>query len=217
MTRLSITRALGLILAAAWFAWAGASPAGAQTVIPPFDRVEEDWELVIDQPDLMAEGPQITTTMSPLGDLGGQFIAFNLNYRSQPSYLPGGLELVSYDGERVLATSSQGTSRLATTGETVTWTQSLQISGGVIVYDIKQGDSTTWSGFGQGSGANLGIQAATSLGSMDGYSPSASVANSGPGWQSNRVSSMRMLRVRYYNGGQLVLVDETPRPVELGL
>lgn len=215
MKRASFARAVGPILAAAWVAWAGSMPAGAQT--PTFDRVEEDWELVIDRPDLLAEGPQITTTMSPTGDITGQFIAFNLNYRSQPSYLPGGLELVSYDGERALGTSKQNTARLAMVGERITWTQSMQVSGGVITYDIKQGDSTTWSKFGQGSGANLGIQTPTGVGSMAGYSPSASVAHSGPGWQSNRVGSMKLLRVRYYNAGQLVLVDEAARPVDLGL
>jgi hypothetical protein len=52
---------------------------------------------------------------------------------------------------------------------------------------------------------------------LSGYRPDASIAHSGPGWQSNRVSSMRMLRVRYYNAGQLVQVDETARTVDLGL
>jgi hypothetical protein len=214
MSRPNISRAFGPILAVAWIGWAGPTPAEAQE--PAFDRVEEDWELIIDQPDLLAEGPQITTTMSPLDDITGQFVAFNLNYRSQPSYLPGGLELIFYDGDRVLLTSAQHTARLEDPGETITWTQSMALSGGVLSYDIRQGSSTTWSQFGQGSGANLGIKAATSLGSMSGYSPDASIAHSGPGWQSNRVGSMRLLRVRYYNAGQLVRVDETDRAVDLG-
>ncbi|RUL86726.1 hypothetical protein [Tautonia sociabilis] len=217
MKRPSIALVACPLVAVAWIASAGPPPARAQEVPAVFDRVEEDWELVIGEPDLLAEGPQITTTMSPLGDITGLFVALNLNYRSQPSYQPGGLEVVSYDGDRVLGTSTQRTSRLATEGETITWTQSLRLSGGLLDYEIIVGNSTTWGRFGQGSGANLAVRIATGLESMTAYRPTTSVSYSGPGWQSNRVSSMRLMRVRYYNGGMLVSTDETPRSVNLGL
>ena len=53
---------------------------------PVLDRIEEDWELVIGIPDTQANGPQITCTMSPSGDLtASPFVAFDLNYREYPT------------------------------------------------------------------------------------------------------------------------------------
>ena len=215
MNRPRILQSVGPLVAVAWVVTAGAWTAGAQDTLPPFDRVEEDWELVIDQPDLLAEGPQITTSMSPKLGLTGRFVVLNLNYRSQPSFQPGGLELVAYNTDRVVGTSTQHTGRLATEGETITWTQSLKLSGGVMSYDIKNGQSTTWTRFGQGSGANLGIAIASDLPTLSGYRPETSVSFSGVGWQANRVRSMKLLRVRYYQGAELVALDETPREVNL--
>ena len=181
------------------------------------DRVEEDWALVIESPDLIAEGPQLTTSMSPAGDIDGLFVAFNLNYRGQPPYQSGGLEVVAFNGETAVAASTQGSGLLSTSGEPLTWTQQLRLSGGTLSYEIVDGQSTTWGKFGQGSGTNLGVSAATGLSTFDAYDPDVSIAHSGAGWQPNRVRSMTLLRVRYYAGGQLVGLDETARPVALAV
>ncbi|WP_169977834.1 hypothetical protein [Tautonia rosea] len=215
MNRPRIVQAVGPLLAVAWIATAGAWNAAAQSPTSPIDRVEEDWELIIIAPDAIAEGPQITTSMSPVDSQAGQFIVFNLNYRSQPSFRSGGLELIAYNGEAVLATSTQHTSQLSTANETITWTQSLGVSGGTMRYQIIEGQSTSWGQFGQGSGANLGLTVATSLSSMSGYYPETSVGFSGVGWQANRVKSMKLLRVRYYQGNTLVATDESVRTVSL--
>ena len=61
----------------------------------------------------------------------------------------------------------------------------------------------------------LTVSTSTSLTSLAGYSPAASVAKSGVGFQSNRVTSLTLLRVRYYQGNTLLSTDETPRPVTL--
>ena len=49
-----------ILLLVALSAHGGAGPASAQST--GVDRVEEDWELVIAEPDYVAVGPQITTT-----------------------------------------------------------------------------------------------------------------------------------------------------------
>jgi hypothetical protein len=43
------------------------------------------------------------------------------------------------------------------------------------------------------------------------------VAQSGVGWQSNRVTEMTLVQVRYYRGGQLISTDNGPRSVPLSL
>ena len=53
---------------------------------PPPDQVEEDWQVVIAEPDPLAVGPQITTIMSPNSDPTAAFVTFYLNYRDYPSW-----------------------------------------------------------------------------------------------------------------------------------
>jgi hypothetical protein len=176
------------------------------------DRVEEDWELVIAQPAVFAEGPQMTTTMSPVADNSVTFVAFNLNYADTP-YRPGGLQVQVWAPKRIIAQSSQKIAQCNTANETISWTQSMKVSAGRIYYSITNGSSTTWSNFGQGS--NLDVNYSTTLTDLTQYSPAYSAANSGAGWMPDHLSSMRLVRVRYYHGETLLSTDNSPRSVTL--
>lgn len=181
---------------------------------PAIDRVEEDWQLVVDQPDVEAVGPQITTVMSPVADGSSPFVAFDLNYSEYPSFQAGGMQLQVWSGTRLLDVSSEGSAQFGTPGETVTWTQRLSLADGTIAYQILDGQSTTWGQFGQGEG-NLGVSFATSLADLSQYNPATSAASSGATWQSNHVTSLTLLCVRYYSNGSLVRTDATPRSISL--
>jgi hypothetical protein len=199
----------------------GASPGAAQTGTDAVaDRVEEDWTVVVGDPDPDATGPQITTCMNP--DSGSSsFVAFCLNYRDVPDWRPGGLQVKAY-GEAsgasqvrpLLASTTSDTESLQTEGETITWTQAIRISGGTLSYNVRNGTSTTWGSFGQGVGT-LGISYSTPLSDLGSYDPDDSVTLSAAGWQANRVTSMSLLRVRYYRGGVLIKTDDLPRAVAL--
>lgn len=178
------------------------------------DRVEEDWQLVVAQPDIEAVGPQITTSMSPVADGSSPFVAFDLNYSEYPSFQAGGMQLQVWSGNELLDTSSEGTAQFNTPGETVTWTQRMSLSNGSIEYQVLNGQSTTWGQFGQ-SGGNLSVDFASSLADLSGYSPDTSKANSGATWQSNHVTSLTLMQVRYYSNGSLVKIDATPRSISL--
>ena len=206
---------LAATLAAAWFVATGGATTAAPVAAVGFDRVVEDWELVIEQPDLVAEGPQITTTMSPSGDIADLSVVLNLNYRSIPKYRAGGLEVAAYRDERVLGSTTQHEARLRYWWEPIRWSQSMRLTGGEVSFEIIDGASTSWGKFGQGSGANLGLRVASEVATLAAYSPKFSVEHSGVGWQGNRVSSMRLVRVRYYLGEQLVAVDQTAREIEI--
>jgi hypothetical protein len=208
------TRTLPLALALLPLAVAGRLHAQTATATPAgIDRIEEDWELVLGTPSPEEVGPQITTTMSPVGDNQSMFLSFNLNYRDDP-YQAGGLQVRAWSGDRSVGSMTQGSALLRTAGETITWTQRMSLSGGELSYEISAGDSTTWGKFGQGG--LLGVGTTASLSSLDGYSPDVSVQSSSPTWQSNRVTSMRLVEVRYYRGGNLVATDDTPRSVAVG-
>lgn len=186
-----------------------ATLADAQTVSSPVpDQVQEDWQLVVTTPDALAVGPQITTVMSPDSGANSPFIAFDLNYHEFPFFYPGGMQVQVWSGNNVLDTASQGYAVLNTQSETITWTQQMYVSQGTLVYDVDNGQSTTWGQFGQGD--YLQVSYPTTLTDLGAYDPNVSAKRSGVTWESNRVSSLTLLRVRYYSKGQLISTNTNP-------
>lgn len=203
-----------LTLAAAAVLALGFAAAQAQSGSQTPDHIEEDWQLVVASPDTIGIGPQITTVMSATGSLSDPFVAFDMNYREYPSFTAGGMQVQVWSNNSVVSTASQGSNQFNTPNETVTWTQSMSLLGGGVYYAIKSGQSTTWGDFGQGS--NLDVAYTSSIGDLSKYSPSKSVANSGASWESNRVTSLTLVQVRYYKNGVCYYTDTTQRPVSLG-
>lgn len=177
---------------------------------PVIDAVEEDWELVIKTTDLSAAGPQITTTMCPGPVEDHPDANFNLNYREGDTFQAGGLQIEVFDGSDVVVSTDARTEPLQTDGETITWTQRLSIVGTEAEYLVKSGHSTTWGDFG---GDELSVTFPTTLSDLSNYSPNISTSKSGVGWQSDHVTSMRLVQVRYYSGNTLISTDATPRTV----
>jgi hypothetical protein len=76
------------------FGWAAVSFTAAvaqeqATVI----RVEEDWQLVVREPDAESTAPQVTCVISPCGDLDGLYASIELNHQTQPDFASGGVHL----------------------------------------------------------------------------------------------------------------------------
>lgn len=186
-----------------------ATPAAGQAV-SDVDRIEEDWELVIGTPSVVEAGPQLTTTMSPVGDPSQVAFTFNLNYRDDP-FRVGGLQLRAWSEKQEVAEDTQEASQCSTEGETISWTQRMSLSGGLLHARVTGRRSTTWSQFGQGG--QLTVSMPSSLASLDDYSPAVSLSKSGAGWQSNRVTRLQLKQVRYYRGDQLVGIIETPQTI----
>lgn len=187
-----------------------AAPGQVLNVTTPVpDAVEEDWQLVVATPDPIGVGPQITTVMSPSGDTSSPFVAFDMNYQEVPVFYPGGMQVQVWSGGKITSSAGQGSALFNTPAETVTWTQRMALSGGTVTYAVENGSSTTWGKFGQGS--NLSVSFTSSLTSLAGYSPTASVSKSGASWQMNNVTSLKITQVRYYANNQLILTDSTPK------
>jgi hypothetical protein len=199
---------IGLLLVA--LVLAGWSEAVAQE--PTVVRVEEDWELVVGDPDPATSTPQVICIISPQGDTNGVYGAFELNARSIPTFEAGGLQLQVWDDEIELSNRRHPNGYLMQeSGETVTWTQSMAVDEGALTFDISSGTSSTWGTFG-GVGV-LRAVVETSLENLDSYDPAVSVANSGVSYAANRVTSLTLKRVRYYMSDDQVIPDDTQRVV----
>jgi hypothetical protein len=177
-------------------------------------RVEEDWILVLGEPDPDLDAPQVSCGMSPLGDFDSAYVVFNVNHRSQPSYVPGGLQLQVWNNSVPLLSNDDPDDQvMSQTGETVTWTQQMSLTNGTFTVAIVNGNSQTWGTFG-GDG-RLQASLAASFANLNAYSPDVSISNSGVSFAPNRVQSLTLNCVRYYTSGGQLFQDNQPRAVTL--
>lgn len=188
----------------------GAARASAQTPTG-VARVEEDWQLVIDQPDINNDGPQVTCVISPQ-TVDAVYAAFDINFHSQPDYQSGGLQMHVWDPNDPIKTYNfSATGVMQQANETVTWTQTMSLYNNVLVFQVINGESETWGSFGGGS---EWIAVNTSLTDLDGYDSNESLDNSGVSYAGNRVQSLTLVAVRWYDShGNLLQQNTTPQTV----
>jgi hypothetical protein len=188
----------------------GSAPAiSAEAFAEPVIRVEEDWQLVLNEPDSGVDSPQFHTVMSPFDNAESYFAQVLWNYRETPGFTPGGVQLQSYYGESLIRRRSMEFGQLSNTAETVTWTQTLETDGTLLNFNVTNGQSTTWGTFGK----DMTISADADLADLNGYSPDTSARESCVTYGSNRVNLMVITQVRYYGESGLLGVDNTPRVV----
>ena len=187
-----------------------ASSAWAET--PNITRVEEDWEIVIGIPSLDSDAPQVTTVISPVGNVNSLHGTFVVNHHDVPMYAAGGLQLQAWNGETPLASQRfPNQAVLNVPGETISWTQAMNLGSEGLTFEVVGGNSTTWGEFG-GEGT-LKLIMPTSLTNLNGYNPEVSVEQSGVSYAGNRVQSLVLKRIRVYSGTELMAEDTSPRVV----
>jgi hypothetical protein len=189
--------------------WAGAGTSclWAEETSVSVVKVEEFWELAVSEPDPNLDAPQVTVVTSPLGNLDGVYAAFELNHQSQPTYTGGGLQLQIWGANEVpLATRTQkNAENLTLANETVTWTLIMELADGQLTFDVDDGVSQSWGSFGVGVRASV----ATSLTNLNAYNPLVSVNGSGVGFASNRVTSLKLVKVKVHLSTGQLLEDNT--------
>lgn len=201
--------ALGL---AAMFWLTGLNVSDAQTTPAGTTRVEEDWVLVVGAPVATDNSPQVTCVIAP-STLSNGYAALDVNFHSQPDYSAGGVQLhVWSPNTPMLIANSTPTGVLQTSSETISWTTRMSVSANQLTFQIVNGSSTTWGDF--SANGTLELTVGALLSSLDGYSPSVSIANSGIPYASNRVTSLTLKAIRYYSSlGQLLGQYSTPQVV----
>ncbi|MEX2115008.1 MAG: hypothetical protein WD845_17575 [Pirellulales bacterium] len=185
---------------------------GGFTRANDIDRVEEDWRLVVSEPDTLLVSPQVTCTMSPEGNLDSDYAVFDLNLRNFPSYEAGGVQLQVWNGDNsVSSIRSKSGVVLAEANEVITWTQSMSVQDHKVSFAVTNGQSTSWGSFGDGNSIELVKD--TDLQNLNGYSPQLTVDNSGVGYGANRVATLTLVAIRLYSGPTLVAQVTDPQAV----
>lgn len=178
----------------------------------PIVRVEEDWELQVKLPNNDVTAPQVITAWSPLGDLAGIHATFEINHIASVDFAPGGLHLSTWNGDTHLAVVHAGNfASMLTDGEVVRWTQSMEVNGGQLRFEITGGSSTTWGAF--GDNATLRLSLDSTLENLNAYSPLLSLAKSEVSYAGNRVQSLVLKRIRYVHASGQTTTENAMRYV----
>jgi len=180
-------------------------------------RIEEDWQLVVGDPDVANNGPQVTCSISP-ASMDAAYCAFDINYHTQPDYFAGGLQIHTWDPlDPIEYANSVHTGIMSSSGETVTWTQTMTWNSGTITYQVINGQSQTWGNFGGNGNGNSGrliLNTPTTFSNLNGYSSDVSLNNSGVSFASNLVGSLTLMAVRWYDiNGNLIQENTTSQVV----
>jgi len=174
--------------------------------------VEEDWELVVGDPDADTLAPQVTTVFAPVHNPDLLYAAVDFNHHSQFEFASGGIQLQVWINNEAVATSeSHANGKLNANNEHINWTQRMSVDHGSLTFSIINGQSDTWGAFGGGN--ELSVQVGTSINDLNCYSPDVSVHNSGIGFASNRVKSLTLNKVRITLSNGETLEDTNPRSV----
>lgn len=198
-----------LALSAVVFVW----PVAAQALeLAPVKAVEEDWELVINEPDAENAAPQVTCLMAPVDNADGVYSLMEVNHASLPDFSAGGLQLQVWSGEDWLTLRDHADFTLNYSGETVTWTRRMSLNAGKLNFSVINGNSDSWGTFGGTGFIKLSINSL--LPELNLYNPEISKAQSGVSFGAQRVTSLKIKRVRYYGfDGSLLHTDNTERVV----
>jgi hypothetical protein len=178
----------------------------------PIVRVEEDWELQVKIPNNDVTAPQVITAWSPTGDLAGVHATFEINHIASVSFASGGLHLSTWCGDTHLAVAHAGNfASMFTDGEVVRWTQAIEVEDGQLIFEIGNGTSDTWGGFGDNGSLRLSLS--STLENLNAYSPLVSIGKSEVSYAGNRVQSLQMRRVRYIHASGEVTTENAQRYV----
>ncbi|MEQ8209069.1 MAG: hypothetical protein RH917_04490 [Lacipirellulaceae bacterium] len=187
----------------------------AQTQALEVVAIEEHWELKVGQPDGGVSGPQVTMIMSPTNDIDHDFFVYTLNYRSDPDFTAGGMQVQRWYGED-FEDSRNGSPNgmLHYTDETVTWVQRLELdtANNSLTFDVNNGTSESWGAFGNQGYMRFTIN--STLANLNNYRPAVSITGSGVNFGGNRVKSLILTKIRWWDAEGNMYEMEAPIDVD---
>ncbi len=168
----------------------------------PITRVEEDWEMdvMFAKDDLGA--PQVVTMMTPDSSAEAAYFGFEINHSTLPEPDNGGMQVQAWVNDTWFEYKNPPTDRtLERKREIIRWTQVIEVGDGWATFSIKEISSQSLGNF--VNDPLLRVSMPTSLTDLSAYNPSRSVSDACVPYALNRVYSMTLKNVRYYDGSSL--------------
>lgn len=175
-------------------------------------RVEEDWELVVNEPDSSIHSPQITFFIAPDDAISNRYFQLQLNHAVEHDFSGGGFHVAAVHGtEHLDCVRSNTYQSLVSDAQSVSWTNVMAIGEGGLFFAIKDGYCTDWGAF--GGPESLVQMPANDTTNFNAYTPDDSLEMVDVGFGGNRIASLVLKNVRlYYADGRVsqVTVNRSP-------
>ncbi|MEO1617939.1 MAG: hypothetical protein AAFV88_18945 [Planctomycetota bacterium] len=174
---------------------------------PKLFLVEEDWEVVITEPDAAINSPQIAFFLFPDAEHDDCYFQLQMNYSAEDGYSSGGFRVGAFCNEVPMDEERSRVSEMLTwDNDRISWTSAMAVFDGKLMYALKDGDGQQWGNF--GGPEYLVEMDDQDLHALDHYSPTKSLESLDIGFGKNRVASVRLKRVRLkYTNGHTVTVE----------
>jgi hypothetical protein len=180
---------------------------------PDIMRIEEDWYILIGDPDPEVDAPQIVTIFGPQNPLTGIHSVFELNHGTQPDFSEGGMQLQCWDGNNLVGYRRQhAPAELHIANEVIRFTTATEIDNNSILMEVIDGTSESWGEFG-GERA-LRQRVSVNLDNLNDFDPLDSIRNSRVTFGANRVQMFKRTELRYYSESGLHQTVTTDAIVE---
>ncbi len=175
-------------------------------------KIEEDWEMVIHEPDPANHSPQVTFYTSPSWNLDDVYFQLQMNYAADKEFSGGGFHVASVQNDQILDEARSVTRRvLATDGDHIRWTSVMAVIHNKLLFAVRDGHATEWGNF--GGPDYLVKMTASPVPDLAEYHPQQSLDNVDIGFGANRVQSVKLLQVRvFYTDGRIVTVPVNRQP-----
>lgn len=162
-------------------------------------RVEQDWRLVIGDPQPDVDAPQIITVFGPRNPLTGLHAVYEINHSTMPDYSEGGMQLQAWSGNSLVGYKSQfAPAELSVPNETITYTTATEVqTDGRVRMEVINGVSDTWGTF-DGDRA-LRLRVPSSIEDLNDWDPTNSIKHSRIGYGANRIVMFKRTEIRYFN------------------
>jgi hypothetical protein len=206
----SLVRCSACIGAGALLATPIGTTSARDSIPDPIARIEEDWELDVNEPASESCSPQFHTVMSPYASLNGLYFQVTWNYHELPEVVEGGLQLQVWGGDSDFATRDAGDGYLSNDAERVTWTAALSTDNSHVTFAIENGFSQSWGSFG---GESMRVRTPRPLADLHSYNVDLTTASSWITYGSNRVNRLVLKEVRKYAEDGTLLSQDTQERV----
>lgn len=160
-------------------------------------RIEEDWEMVVNEPDSSIHSPQLTFFLAPNPANPDRYFQLQLNHAVEHEFSGGGFHVVAAEGSQHLDSVRSSTYQpLVSHDQTVRWTSVMTAHGDSVYYHVKNGYAADWGSFG---GYWTAVRmAAEGTQHFNDYDLSRSLEMIDIGFGGNRVDSLVLRNVRLY-------------------
>lgn len=179
---------------------------------PTIWKIEEDWEMVIYEPDPSIYSPQVTFFTSPSLDLDDTYFQLQMNYEADEAFSAGGFHVAAVsNGSIVDEERSSHRITLGTSNDQIRWTSVMAVVENKLLFAVKDGHGTEWGDFG---GPEYLVRVVPSpVQDLSNYHHQQSLDSVDIGFGANRVQSVTLRHVRiFYSNGVVTDLDLNLQP-----